>query len=344
MTLFAFRMAWRETRAAWRHFLYFFVCIALGVGALVGVALFSANVERAVTREARGLMGGDVEIRLSRPMSGKGEAVLRSLADRGIAVLHVSELAGMAAVVDGTPALQTQLVELKAVEPAYPFYGMLQVEPHRPLMELLSESACPEPRTSNRFSGRSRHSSLVTRDGPCHGAVVQQSLLIRLGLSAFFAMNAMMFSLPAYFPFFYPTAPADPGEGGFLLVLRVLSLLFSLPVFFLLGVPILIQSLRQVRQAAAWAAWQLSRKKHDIGSLVASLVRLLQEPEDIGDLKKNAVGALLSHVAKSPQNAAQVREAVSKAGLTADHRSTANVSVPRAASSAPTCAVARPRP
>jgi len=76
------------------------------------------------------------------------------------------------------------------------------------------------------------------------------ALLIRLGLSAFFAMNAMMFSLPAYFPFFYPTAPADPGEGGFLLVLRVLSLLFSLPVFFLLGVPILIQSLRQVRQAA----------------------------------------------------------------------------------------------
>jgi Cu2+-exporting ATPase/Cu+-exporting ATPase len=76
------------------------------------------------------------------------------------------------------------------------------------------------------------------------------ALLIRLGLSAFFAMNAMMFSLPAYFPFFYPTASADLGESGFLLVLRVLSLLLSLPVFFLLGVPILIQSLRQARQAA----------------------------------------------------------------------------------------------
>jgi Cu2+-exporting ATPase/Cu+-exporting ATPase len=76
------------------------------------------------------------------------------------------------------------------------------------------------------------------------------ALLIRLGLSAFFAMNAMMFSLPAYFPFFYPISPTDPGEGGFLLLLRVLSLFLSLPVFFLLGVPILIQSLRQVRQAA----------------------------------------------------------------------------------------------
>jgi len=183
MTGLAFRMAWRETRAAWRHFLYFFVCIALGVGALVGVALFSTNVERAVTREARGLMGGDLEIRLSRPMSGKGETVLRSLADRGIAVLHISELAGMAAVASDRPALQTQIVELKAVEPGYPFYGHLQVEPARPLMELLSQSTCLEPRTSNSNPDRSLHLSLVTRHETCYGAIVQQSLLIRLGLS-----------------------------------------------------------------------------------------------------------------------------------------------------------------
>jgi putative ABC transport system permease protein len=198
MTGFALQMAWRETRAAWRHFLYFFVCIALGVGALVGVALFSSNVERAVTREARGLMGGDLEIRLSRPMGGKGETVLRSLADRGISVLHVSELAGMAAVASGKPAYRTQIVELKAVEEGYPFYGNLQVEPPRPLMELLSPpaSACLQPRTSNLEPGPFRHPSPVvrqahhpefnrgvTRHEPCHGAVVQQSLLIRLGLS-----------------------------------------------------------------------------------------------------------------------------------------------------------------
>jgi putative ABC transport system permease protein len=181
---FALRMAWRETRAAWRHFFYFFVCIALGVGALVGVALFSANVERAVTREARGLMGGDLEIRLSRPMSEKGEAVLRSLADRGISVLHVSELAGMAA---GAPARRTQLVELKAVEAGYPFYGNLQVEPQRPLTELLSSSTslCRELRAGDRGTQASRLVPRASRPEPepCFGAVVQQSLLIRLGLS-----------------------------------------------------------------------------------------------------------------------------------------------------------------
>ena len=185
MNGFAFRMAWRETRAAWRHFLYFFVCIALGVGALVGVALFSVNVEQAVTREARGLMGGDIEIRLSRPMRAQGEAVLQSLADRGIAVLHVSELAGMAASADKGPSLRTQIVELKAVEPGYPFYGNLQYEPARPLTELLSppSSVCLMPRTSHLEPGFPPHASPLTPHGICYGAVVQQSLLIRLGLT-----------------------------------------------------------------------------------------------------------------------------------------------------------------
>ncbi|MFM8541484.1 MAG: ABC transporter permease [Nitrospira sp.] len=171
MTGFPLKMAWRESRSSWRHFLHFFVCIALGVGALVGVALFSANVERAVTREARGLMGGDLEIRLSRPLSENGEAVLRSLADRGTAVVHVSELAGMAAVPGSSTSRRSQLVELKAVETGYPLYGHLVVEPARPLSELLVRSDCP-----------SLHVSRFTSRGLCYGAVVQESLLIQLGL------------------------------------------------------------------------------------------------------------------------------------------------------------------
>ena len=76
MTSFIINMAWRETRAAWRHFLYFLVCIAIGVGALTGVSLFGTQVEQAVTKEARGLLGGDLEVRLSRPISSKGQEVL----------------------------------------------------------------------------------------------------------------------------------------------------------------------------------------------------------------------------------------------------------------------------
>ena len=167
MNRFILSMAWRETRGAWRHFLYFFVCVAVGVGALVGVSLFAAHVDHAVTREARSLLGGDLEIRSSYPLSSDGQEVLRSLDRRDIAVTHVSELVAMAARTEREKIAgqATQIVELKAVEPAYPFYGTLSLEPVLPLDRLL------HPDTS------------MCEMAPCHGAVVQEALLLRMGLA-----------------------------------------------------------------------------------------------------------------------------------------------------------------
>jgi len=164
---FILKMAWRETRAAWRNFFYFLTSVAVGVGALVGVSLFSAHLEQAVTKEARGLLGGDLEVRLSRQVSQTGRAYLTSLTGREIAMAHVSELIGMAAHVPGTLSVgqSSQIVELKAVDSLYPLYGALRVEPNRPLWELLQlqSAGCSEQ--------------------PCWGAVVQESLLIRMGLT-----------------------------------------------------------------------------------------------------------------------------------------------------------------
>jgi putative ABC transport system permease protein len=160
-------MAWRETSGAWRHFLYFFACIAIGVGALVGVSLFSKGVDRAITKEARGLLGGDLEIRVTHPLSLAGQTVLHSLDERDIEVTHVSELVAMAARLNLDPSVSqsTQIIELKAVEPTYPLYGAIRVDPVQPLETLLH----PDER---RCGGHS-----------CFGAVVQESLLIRMGLS-----------------------------------------------------------------------------------------------------------------------------------------------------------------
>src|SRR4029077_7042853 len=65
---FAVRMAWRETRGAGRHFAVLFGCVALGVAALVSVGTFAANLDRTLTREARALTGGDVELRSAQPL------------------------------------------------------------------------------------------------------------------------------------------------------------------------------------------------------------------------------------------------------------------------------------
>lgn len=167
MSRFIVSMAWRETRGAWRHFLYFFVCVAVGVGALVSVSLFAAHVDRAVTKEARGLLGGDLEIRSSHPLSTEGQAVLHSLGQRGIAVTHVSELVAMVARTEREKAAgqATQIVELKAVESSYPFYGTLKLEPAQPLNRLLHPDAS------------------LCKKTPCDGAVVQEALLLRMGLA-----------------------------------------------------------------------------------------------------------------------------------------------------------------
>jgi putative ABC transport system permease protein len=144
-------MAWRETRGAWRHPAVAFACVALGVAALTGVAGFGASLDRTLGREARALLGGDVELRAARPFAAAETGALQRLEARGAQVSEVRELVGMAR----DPGRGgTLLVELKAVDEAYPLYGRLETEPARPLAELLGAD----------------------------GALVQESLLGRLGL------------------------------------------------------------------------------------------------------------------------------------------------------------------
>src|SRR6202030_1459085 len=101
---------------------YFVACITLGVGALVGVGSFADSLERTVARSAKSLMGGDVEIRATQPRPAALAALLPPAPASGrVETTRVRELVAMA---QGGPDL-TQLVELKAVEPGYPFYGAL---------------------------------------------------------------------------------------------------------------------------------------------------------------------------------------------------------------------------
>jgi putative ABC transport system permease protein len=165
-------MSWRETRGSWHQFLVFLVCVAIGVGSIVGIELFAANVESMILGNARSLLGGDLEIRLFRPLGESGKNVLASLKNRRVEVTHVRELVGMAAVQEnqehsGSPKIltprSTQLVELKVVEENYPLYGHVGVSPERALHSIFSSTdSCQK--------------------SPCFGIVVQESLLITLGI------------------------------------------------------------------------------------------------------------------------------------------------------------------
>jgi putative ABC transport system permease protein len=128
----ALRYALRELRSGLRGFYVFIACIALGVMAIAGVGSVAASLGDGLTREGRTLLGGDVAFSLIQREAKPDEiAFLRSRGEVSV----VATLRGMARIVDGRLAL----VELKAVDGAYPMLGTLALDPNVPLADLLAE-------------------------------------------------------------------------------------------------------------------------------------------------------------------------------------------------------------
>ena len=129
---FVLRMAMREIRASWQRLLFFFICIAIGVGSIVALRSLIQSVRVALAGEARTLLGGDVVVSTNRPWT---PAVLDRLmaeqkAGRVTARLDTAEIPTMVRPAD--PAIPgARMVELKAVGPEFPFYGELTLQDGR---------------------------------------------------------------------------------------------------------------------------------------------------------------------------------------------------------------------
>jgi putative ABC transport system permease protein len=53
------KMAWRDTRASKGRLLLFMASIILGIGAVVSIQLFSANLSANIKEQSKALMGAD---------------------------------------------------------------------------------------------------------------------------------------------------------------------------------------------------------------------------------------------------------------------------------------------
>ncbi|HKQ08477.1 MAG TPA: hypothetical protein VJ464_25375, partial [Blastocatellia bacterium] len=59
---FILRMALREIRSSWQRLLFFFVCIAVGVAAIVALRSVIQSARDVFTTEAKNFMTADVSI------------------------------------------------------------------------------------------------------------------------------------------------------------------------------------------------------------------------------------------------------------------------------------------
>jgi putative ABC transport system permease protein len=125
---FVMRMAMREIRASWQRLVFFFICIAVGVAAIVTIRSVIQSVRTGLSREARTLTGADFVVTSDRAFTPKVlDAVERERREgRVTTVVNAMELATMVRPATGQPGIK--MVELKAVEPRFPLYGTLTLE------------------------------------------------------------------------------------------------------------------------------------------------------------------------------------------------------------------------
>ena len=138
---FILRMALRETRAAWQRLLFFFACLAIGVGAIVTIRSVIGSVRAAMTGEARTLIGGDVVVSTGRAWSDADRAVLdRQLAaDRSVRGRSESvDTPTMTRPADERKAV-ARMIELRGVDAAFPLYGTVRLQDGAPYSHALLE-------------------------------------------------------------------------------------------------------------------------------------------------------------------------------------------------------------
>jgi putative ABC transport system permease protein len=122
----AARLARRELRGGIKGFRVFIACLALGVAAIAGVGSVSAALTRGLAEGGQDILGGDVSIRL---IHREASAAERAYLGQRAAVSASAEMRAMARNAAADAARGQTLVELKAVDNAYPLYGQMELSP-----------------------------------------------------------------------------------------------------------------------------------------------------------------------------------------------------------------------
>lgn len=169
-TLFSWML--RESRGAAGRFAFFVACLAVGVAAVVAIAGLAAGLDSGIRSEARQLLAADLAIESRRALPETFD--LARLLPAGSRTAAVREMVTVVAALpkDGKPG-RSQLVELKAVERGYPFYGKLAVDPARPLSALLApDAAVVAPELLGALGLRRGSEPLVFRVGTADFRIV----------------------------------------------------------------------------------------------------------------------------------------------------------------------------
>jgi putative ABC transport system permease protein len=121
---FILKMAWRDSRASRRRLALFSLSVVLGIAALVAIGSVSINLREAIDEQAKGLLGADLIIAGRAKLSPEAKRYIDSL---GTEQAH--EISFTSMMIFPTANNLTRLVNVRAVEGGFPFYGDFTTEP-----------------------------------------------------------------------------------------------------------------------------------------------------------------------------------------------------------------------
>jgi len=137
-----FSLALAESRGAWRRFVFFVVCIAIGVGAMMTVKSFSSLIGTAIQGESKGLLAADLEIKSRWEQNLDDIKFQKAALPPETQFQFIKELHAMALYSETNGGKASLLVELKSIPaqaPFYPMYGSIESTPPHPLENMLAD-------------------------------------------------------------------------------------------------------------------------------------------------------------------------------------------------------------
>ena len=119
---FIFKMAWRDTRASRRRLVLFSLAIVLGVAALVAVGSLRDNLRVAIEEQTKALLGADLTVNARAVMPAAAEEYFATLGEERAREISFNSMIIL-------PGGLTRLVQVRAIEGGFPFYGDLDTKP-----------------------------------------------------------------------------------------------------------------------------------------------------------------------------------------------------------------------
>ncbi len=132
----------REIRSSWQRLLFFFLCIALGVGSVVALRSLIQNLTQVVGNDARSLMTADVEVGSTNDFSPTDIATIEEVVARFPIVEERNEvITTLSMARPSNPSNESlEFVELKGIEPPFPLVGTFLMSDGKPFnFELLED-------------------------------------------------------------------------------------------------------------------------------------------------------------------------------------------------------------